>query len=321
MTVRPLTPADADAYADLAHEQGSVFHSPEWTDLYGDRLTRFGVFDKGGELVAGFHLAQRRVLGTHLARNPAFCPQCGPFWRIRARNPVAVLDTQREILTAMAGFLDSGPYAAVSFSLNREVQDTLPFVWRHFKVVPRYTYVLDLAATLEEIARNMSPTRRNDISKAARDGVVVQPTHDPEIVGDLVRGTFARKDLRSDQGVLDAILRRFARAENSFTFTAYADGVAIATAFIVHDRRTAYYLLGGYRSERKHHGAGALALMKAIEHAKSIGLTAFDFEGSMIPAIEKYFRGFGGRLTPYFTVNKAWLPLEMALKLAKRQIF
>jgi hypothetical protein len=52
-----------------------------------------------------------------------------------------------------------------------------------------------------------------------------------------------------------------------------------------------------------------------------LGLRAFDFEGSVVPAIERHFRGFGGTLTPYFRVNKAWLPIEMVLKFFKRRLF
>ena len=89
----------------------------------------------------------------------------------------------------------------------------------------------------------------------------------------------------------------------------------------MHDSQTAYYLLGGYQAEERHHGAGALAVFEAIQHCREIGLKTFDFEGSVIPAIEKYFRGFGGQLKPYFSVNKAWLPLEMALKFGWRQYF
>jgi hypothetical protein len=79
--------------------------------------------------------------------------------------------------------------------------------------------------------------------------------------------------------------------------------------------------MGGYGSEHKHHGAGPAAMFAAIRHAKKQGLAIFDFEGSMIPPIERYFRGFGGLLTPYLTVNKAWLPFEFVLKMIRRSNF
>jgi lipid II:glycine glycyltransferase (peptidoglycan interpeptide bridge formation enzyme) len=234
---------------------------------------------------------------------------------------VARLESRRDILAAMADFLDQRKHALVTLSLDPRIIDTLPFVWKNFKVVPRYTYILDLTVSLEDLKRNMSSTRRNDISKAARDGLVVRQTTDPAIVRSLVQDTLARQHVHSNTKDLDAILFRFASENNSYAFTTYQDEMAIACCFIIHDARTAYYLLGGTCSNGKHHGGGALALSEAIAHAKKIGLSAFDFEGSMIPAIEKYVRGFGGQLTPYFSVNKAWYPLEMALKAPKRRLF
>ena len=133
--------------------------------------------------------------------------------------------------------------------------------------------------------------------------------------------TFARHRVVANRGLIKTILFSFARPDNSYTFVVRSQGIPIAGAFVIHDARTAYYLLGGYHSESKHHGAGTLALFDAIRHARGLGLKTFDFEGSMIPAIERYFRGFGGKLTPYYRVNKAWLPLEMALKLVRRNLF
>jgi len=120
---------------------------------------------------------------------------------------------------------------------------------------------------------------------------------------------------------MKGILSSFARPDNSYAFVVQSNGVPIAGTFVVHDAKAAYYLLGGYQTEGKHYGAGALAMFESIRRARDLGLEVFDFEGSVVPAIERYFRGFGGRLTPRFRVNKAWLPLEMALKPFKRRLF
>ena len=42
---------------------------------------------------------------------------------------------------------------------------------------------------------------------------------------------------------------------------------------------------------------------ESIKFALSSG-RAFDFEGSMIESIEKYFRSFGSIQTPYFSISK-----------------
>jgi hypothetical protein len=62
-------------------------------------------------------------------------------------------------------------------------------------------------------------------------------------------------------------------------------------------------------------------VFKCIEKAKSLGCSVFDFEGSMLKGVEKFFRSFGPTMHPYYTVNKANIFLEMALKLKKRATF
>jgi len=316
-----VSSAETASYDALARTCGTVFHSPAWTALFGERLTRCGICGKNGDLLGGFHLYKTRLLGATAWQNPPFTPQCGPFWVIKAKNPVAILEAKREMLDALAGFLDGRAHALVSVSLDPGIQDALPFVWRKFKVVPGYTYVLDLSRSLEEIKNNMSSVRRNDIAKAQRDGLVARKVTDLAVVQELVHNTFARQHVHTRERLLEAILFRFPNGNNSYSFATYQGETPIACCFIVHDARIAYYLLGGYRAEEKHHGAGALALLEAIAHAKELGLTAFDFEGSMIPVVERPFRGFGGQLTPYFMINKAWLPLEMILKCVRREWF
>ena len=137
----------------------------------------------------------------------------------------------------------------------------------------------------------------------------------------LAQNTFDRQKKRLPVHILRRILYEFSTPENSFAFAAYRESEAIAAVFCVFDKRKAYYLIGGYDSADTHAGAGAACMQEAILKAKSLGLEMFDFEGSVIPAIERYFRGFGGELTPYFTANRAWFPIEMLLKFRKRELF
>ena len=120
---------------------------------------------------------------------------------------------------------------------------------------------------------------------------------------------------------MDQIIYGFANRDNSFAFITYKGSQPVSASFCIYDQTTAYYLFGGYDHENRHHGAGALSLWTALGYAKGLGLKYFDFEGSMVPDIERHFRGYGGTLTPYYRVNKALLPLEMILKLFKREFF
>ena len=89
----------------------------------------------------------------------------------------------------------------------------------------------------------------------------------------------------------------------------------------IHDANSAYYLIGGADQEHKNSGAMSLLMWNAIKDSKSVSLEQekklkqFNFEGSMIPAIEKYLRGFGGVLTPYSCLYKN---NSIGLKLARK---
>ena len=321
MDIRRLTTAERDTYDRLAREHGMLFNRLDWLDLFGDRMPPLGVFSDGGEMIGGLALYQESRWGGRIFRRAPFTPTCGPFVAVKSRNPVAVLEERRKVLDCMADYLDRQGAALCMLPLDRAVTDALPFFWRGWKVIPQYTYLLDLALPLDQIQKNMSPDRRNDVSKARRDGLTVRPAAGMEEVRDLVLSTFGRQDKSVDREVLEGVLFRYATSANFYAYVACREGRAIAACGVVHDGRTAYYLLGGYRAEDRHHGAGALAVFEAIRHAQERGLQTFDFEGSVIPPIERFFRGFGGRLAPYFTVNKAWRPVEIGLKFFRRGFF
>jgi hypothetical protein len=65
---------------------------------------------------------------------------------------------------------------------------------------------------------------------------------------------------------------------------------------VVRDRRTAYYLAGGMRSDVRSSSRLNLILFERMIHeAHALGLD-FDFEGSSLPGVERFFRGWGGEL-------------------------
>jgi lipid II:glycine glycyltransferase (peptidoglycan interpeptide bridge formation enzyme) len=178
-----------------------------------------------------------------------------------------------------------------------------------------------LKKALEDISREMTKNRRNDITKALKDGLCVKQITDYAIVKFLVLKTFSRQDKKLNIYYLDKILFEFSNENNSFAFAVFSKGIPISAVFCVYDRETAYYLMSGYDSANKHRGAGPLAIWESIKYAKLLGLNNFDFEGSMKKEIETYFREFGGKTIPYCCVSKAMLPLEIVLKFFKRNLF
>jgi len=319
--IKKVSNSDNFKYNDLAIKYGTIFNTIDWLGIFKDKAQIYGIYDKGNNLIGGFSTYKEKKFSFKIYRNPPFTPCAGPFLEIKAKNPVAVMDICKKVLSLMAEFMESLSYSIISISLNKNIVDTQPFIWRKFKVIPGYTYILDLSKSIEDIRKEMSVGRRNDMKKALKDELIAEKVNDFKIVKSLVLKTFSRQEKKLNKYYLNKILFRFANDNNSFAFVTFKDDKAIAASFCVYDKDTAYYLLGGYDYESRHHGAGALAVWEAIKYAKELGLKYFDFEGSMVPEIERYFRGFGGELTPYYRINKAKLPLEILLKFFKRELF
>ena len=77
-----------------------------------------------------------------------------------------------------------------------------------------------------------------------------------------------------------------------------------------------YYLMGGIHPDFKDMGGMDIVQFESIKFALESG-RAFDFEGSMIESIEKYFRSFGAIQTPYFSISKTNSKLLKVRKLIK----
>ena len=60
--------------------------------------------------------------------------------------------------------------------------------------------------------------------------------------------------------------------------------------------------MGGGDPEFRNSGATSLLMWNAIQFASTVS-QIFDFEGSMIESVERFFRGFGAVQTPYFSIS------------------
>lgn len=322
MNIQKIDSTTQHKFEALQQSCGGLFSQSSWQAIYGKSLVLYGIFNKDNKLIGGFHLyksAQGKVFRHY--KNPPFTPHIGLFFEKQASNKANALTELKNITQALADFFDQLPFQLFTVALAPEFTDVQHFIWKKFKVIPNYTYQLDLSQTEEILYKNLASDKRNSINKAQKDAVVVELNQHKEPIRQMVKNTYLRKEKALNEPVLNQLLSNYANEKNSFSFLAKVDDRDTALSFCLHDTTTAYYLLGGYNSSNKHQGAGVLALWNCILHAKKLGLKKFDFEGSMIPQVEKYFRGFGADLIPYFTINKANIVIESGLKFLKRETF
>ena len=272
-------------------------------------------------MVGGFYIFRSSLFGIPFFTTPPHTPSIGLFYSNPAKNSSNRLGVDKEVMTAVSSFFMKNRFSIQRYCLPVGITDMQPFIWDKFKVVPYFTYWIDLKNTEQELQNRISPKLRNNIKKALSDGVIVQQVTDYKILEPILIETFLRQKIKLDIPRIKRILYDFANPGNSFAFVALQNEKPVSMAFCLFDREKAWYLFGGVSEGQKHEGAGALVLWECIRYARNAGLPCFDLEGSMIKGVEKFFRGFGGEQKSYFTINRAPLILELLLKFFKREIF
>ena len=316
--VRALLPGEADA---ALGERTPLMASVAWLNAFPETLTVYGVFD-GEELQAALVLQERRRFLTQMISDADLSPHCGLTFRQYPGNQEKCNSWHKRVMEAIAGFLDRHRWGITSLTFPDWVTDFQPFVWRDFKVLVRYTYQLQLnGRTDEALLAEMSSNRRNELRNGHKKALTVSPCEDGALIERLVGQSLSRQGVAVDLTQVHAVLTQFACADNSFAWVTRKEDVPVAVCFCLRDSKRAYYVLGGVDEERAVSAAAPMAVFACIRHARELGLEVFDFEGSMVPGIEQYFRSFGGVLTPLHRVVKASLPIELALKPFKRALF
>lgn len=321
MELREVEGEDIEELYQLGDSFGSLFSHSSWIKLFdSDKILRLGFYEKDDRLIGGVYLLRKRFFVFEMLTDFSFSPHIDIFYSKQNKNNSKKNSFVKQLTFLFVQYLEKRNQVFLfSFGLNPEHKDVQPFLWNNFKVSLKYTYRIDLS--IIEIDKLYSPERRNDIKKAKIDGIVVKQTKDCNVLLNLIKKTFTRQHKSVDVDFIEKLVTSFSD-NNSFIFTAYDKrGIPLSSCFFVYDRSHVYYLLSGYNNDFKHHGAGPLCIDEAIKYSKSLGMNVFDFEGSMQPQIEKYFRGFGGDLIYYPYINKSYLLFEMILKLKLRRLF
>jgi len=309
-----------EEYLQLVEKHGSVFNQPAWIKLY-DQLEVLGIYNPNNELIGAFNIYKAKKLNFTFIIVPPYSPSNALFFVNPAQNTSNRNTFEKEIHQAIVDYFSGLNCSLFISAFPPQIKDMQTYFWSKYKVIPNYTYQLSLNTTEQQLFDNLTSEKRKSIRKAQKDNVEIKICNDYNLIKSLVLKTFDRKDKKVDVDFLDKILFNYANPSNSFGFVAYINNVPSACTFCVHDKKVSYYLFGGYDQSNKHHGAGPGCMWQSILHANQLGIQTFDFEGSMLPEVEKYFREFGGELVPYYTINKAKLLFEMGLKLKMRNRF
>lgn len=320
MILKPID--NLETFCSKAESHIGVWGSKAWLSVYDNRLQLVGIYKDEKQLIGGFYYLKTKKYGFNFIKLPPYTPHCGLFFETDSKNKSSINTHTKEVMLEVCNYIKEQNASLTILAFPTTTNDLQPFIWNQFKVIPNYTYQIDLGKTMEEIKSNFDSKNRNAINKAIKEGVEISENEISKAdLYQYFKTTLKTTDANIYNKELEAVFLNFATKHNSFCVTAKHNQKIIGNVFCVYDANICYYLLGGVNKESGIQGVNNLLVQHSIEKAKALQCKVFDFEGSMLQGVEKFFRSFGGNLLPYYTVNKASLPLEMLLKFKKRAIF
>lgn len=254
---------------------------------------------------------------------PPYTQTMGIWFAPEAKDAkyASILERRQTICKQLIGKLK--PCKSFLQHFHHSFTDWLPFYWQNFRQTTRYTYILNNLSDTERLLSGMSQNMRRNIKKAGEQYKVVVkkgiPFEDFLLVQEQ---TFKRQGIKNKQSpeILQALVKVCRERNQGDLWGGYdPEGNLHAAAFVVWNKKTAYYLAGGGNPVLRSSGAHSLVLWEAIRYIAGYTET-FDFEGSMLPGVERFFREFGGIQKPYFAINKGKLSLldKVFIKLNNR---
>ena len=299
--------ASKDKYRALCESETSIplFSQAWWLDaVAGCEGWGVSLVEKGGKVVASMPFARRKRFGRLILDQPPLTQTLGPWVREVDAKLSSRLSRQKHLMQQLIEFLP--PYDRFCSNWHFSQTNWLPFYWAGFSQTTRYTYRLPELSNHDKLWGGLRENIRGDIRKA-EGRFELQFRTNPGIDDflSLSDKTFARQGkkfpysndliLRLDKACADKDARRIFIVEDS-------KGRAHAAVYVVWDRNSAYYLMGGGDPDLRNSGAASLCVWEAIKFASTV-TKSFDFEGSMHEPIERFFRAFGAEQRPYFEVS------------------
>ncbi|MDP0589321.1 MAG: GNAT family N-acetyltransferase [Candidatus Endonucleobacter bathymodioli] len=278
------------------------------------------IIEKGGNIFASMPYVLTKRLGIVSIHQPILTQTLGIYFNYpQSQKYHKKLSFEKEMIKKIIKELPK--FDKFSQSFNYKQTNLLPFHWGSFNVNVNYTYVIEYMS-IEALEKNIDTDVRKNRKKANNLGVEIYETGDIKKFYILNEMSFKRQN-RDMPYSYELIKNLYLKCqENNAVKIFFAKdrvGTVIAGNFLVYDDDTVYYLMGGINTDKKDLGGMDIIQIESIKFALESGRT-FDFEGSMIESIEKYFRRFGAIQKPYFNISKTNSKLLMIRQLFKEII-
>lgn len=251
--------------------------------------------------------------------NPVFGKYLGVCYADFEGSAYTVETNKRKVLKALFPKLNA--LKSFEFTFHPNFKNWMLFQRNNFQQTTNYTYRIAFnSQSRDEILQGMHTRLRNKIVKVQKEDLEFRAIPDFHAVLPLFQQTFKKQNIKFpiENKILQNLLTVLHQQNSLEIIGAYKNNKLQSAIGLFYDKKVAYLMLNGVQ-EDSINGSNEALVFASIQWAQENGLLTFDFEGSMLPKIESFYRQFGGELTPYY---KIWKQSKMRqLRQLKQKVF
>lgn len=304
MEVRQLhTPSENNRWNDFVDEspQGCLFSKTWYLDAIGTTY-EIWIVERGTEICAGTVLTKWKGKWT-------FGPlqkYTGVLFANFEGNAYTIGNAQRGAVKLLLQSIKH--LKSFDYFFHPAFTDWLLWYQAGFSETTYYTYRIELEGkTADDLLNLCAPRLRTKIRKTNGDGLIqIKDQIDPQQFYRVNKKTFDRKGsaMPIDHDLFMRVYKAL-EARNAISLYGITTGAGeyAAVLGVAYDKNCAYLLFSGFDPLQKEAGYTEQLIYHGICKAAA-RVKVFDFEGSMMPGVESFYRQFGGALTPYFRISR-----------------
>lgn len=292
-----------------------VFFNPWYLDAAcGDQNWEVCISqDNGGRIQGVLPYFRSSKYGISHITMPLLLPYLGP-WVIHPQNPskqATRYSYEKKVLTTLLQQIPK--VALIKMHCHPKFSNVLAAYWHGYEMHVRYTYIIS-QGDKDKIWDAIDAKQRNIITSVKDKFKVIESENINEFYR-LNSLSFSRSGntIPYNAEYINRLYNALKLNDKGRVYMCIdRDNQPHAAILLANDKQSTYCL--GIGNDPKHKNSGALSFLMWRTILDSLKETeSFNFEGGMIPNIEKFFRSFGGQLTPYYKIQKAKTPFLKGL--------
>lgn len=301
--------SNKNTYIEFCNNNDDIplFHQPWWLDIMTNSNWDVVIsIDKNNNVKAVFPYSVKKKYGMSFILQPVLTPQLGIlyFYPNDLVKQTSIYSFQNKHAKVLIEQLPKGSVYE-SYKFVPDFNNWLPFFNKGYEQSTRYTYILNDIKNHEAIYNGFSNTIKRQI-KEAQGKVTITEEDNICLVYTMVKESLKRQNTKFalTREILKSIEKKYLELNNGKVLIARDEnGKVNAGVFVIWDRQKAYLLGVGTDLEFDKSNATKLLIWQAIKHTSQY-VDKFDFEGSMLPGVERLYRSFGGKQMQYFEIKK-----------------